>query len=581
VTTIRGTNSATSTATTTTSVTIPNDIGLTEGDTILLLAAGGTNPSWPAGWERLQWTTGVRVNAVMARKTSDGTEGGTDVTVTWSSAYDAHVHVAVIAGDADVVAYRDWYTPSVSDFNLDDTATRGLRIWWAMMRTDQNTPVCSVNRGTVYEQPSTVHAGSVLSVENPAASVGYGTFHVDQSGTGSPGIYCIVLTIDDPMEDAADAAIRADSPIGFWRMSQGGPSAFCVETGGGAHQGIYYNTPDLTPANFVPVASDYCFQGVGSDSSTNTGPYATVAEGTWDQYTTMTLEAWCNWDGNHASTIFSNDYGSSNKRRVNLSINADGTINAWVGIGTGLYSGDSVDTVTADEPAHIVWRYNGTYLHAFYQGVQVLEVAHSGSMNLASTLPWYLGRYRSGWSPFSGQLSKMAMYAGALSDERIAAHYEAGISSTSTVGTTVDLRWAVAGPVGVALDLRWAVAAATAAALDARWAVREIVAGTADLRWPVAVMAGTSSDLRWPVRELADRPVDLRWAVAAAAAAALDARWAVRELTGRPVDLRWAVQHVPRNVTVVSSALAGRSSLVQLADRRWSATLDARRLTVT
>ena len=92
---VRGTAQAFSTASTTV-VMIP--IATQAGDMLILQAVGGWAPSVPSGWNTEYSKASTNIGSFVASKVAGAGDAGTNVTVSWSGAYNNVINLIVIAG---------------------------------------------------------------------------------------------------------------------------------------------------------------------------------------------------------------------------------------------------------------------------------------------------------------------------------------------------------------------------------------------------------------------------------------------------------------------------------------------------
>jgi hypothetical protein len=112
---------------------------------------------------------------------------------------------------------------------------------------------------------------------------------------------------------------------------------------------------------------------------------------------------------------------------------------------------------------------------------------------------------------------------------------------TSTVSTTIDLRWSVSQQVSNTIDLRWSISELVSKTADLRWSISQPVTASADLRWTISQAVTNALDLRWSLAEQVVRQLDLRWSVAALVANQLDLRWQVVGQVKANLNLKWSI----------------------------------------
>lgn len=217
--------------------------------------------------------------------------------------------------------------------------------------------------------------------------------------------------------------VLADSPLIWLRLGElSGTSA--ADSSGNGRNGTHNNTPTLGVAGALAGDSDAAatFNGTNEDVS--------VANGSWmNTGTAMSAECWVKSTAT-SGVVFSRGGGTSNPFHISAS-GAAAFLFRW-GSASANASVSGTTSVNDGQWHHVVGTFDGTTLRMYVDGV--LE----GSSNAASTRSLWVTsadlRVASrGTSTFmAGTIDECALYGTALSQARITAHYDAGISSDAT-----------------------------------------------------------------------------------------------------------------------------------------------------
>lgn len=222
---------------------------------------------------------------------------------------------------------------------------------------------------------------------------------------------------------AYDDEVTTDSPVAYWKMGEasGSPQD---SSGQGNH--LTMNGSPTYGAVGIPgsYATSIDFTAAGQYGSLSSLPAVL-------QLTTWTLEGWFysnNGTPGAKSCLITEPYSGDGTVRYMLGGFSD------LGAGTdqcngGFYTSGwktALDptAVTSGAWHHFVTTYDGTTVRLYRNGVEVATLATTATPAGSEAL-----RVAGGWdttNALAGRLAHLAIYSGALSATRIAAHYNAG-----------------------------------------------------------------------------------------------------------------------------------------------------------
>lgn len=213
------------------------------------------------------------------------------------------------------------------------------------------------------------------------------------------------------------AEVLADSPLAYWRLDET-VAPTVVDSSGNGHEGNYIGTYTLDQPGLLTGDTNTCV-----DFSAGQGRYNAAT--TWADTTSMTVEAWCNPDTiSGIDTIVRRSTSSVFTWAINLNAgkpefqirNTSGTVVTAL----------AAVAVTAGTTHHIVGTFDGTTLRLYVDGV--LAATATSAAPIATGNPICIGSYHTtANAPFDGRIDEAAVYGTALSAERVARHYLAGV----------------------------------------------------------------------------------------------------------------------------------------------------------
>jgi hypothetical protein len=218
--------------------------------------------------------------------------------------------------------------------------------------------------------------------------------------------------------------VLADQPIGYWRLGEGSEMT-AVDTSPFSRNGVYQD--GVARGLSGAIAND----GDTAAQFNSTG-IMKVLSSAFDLANNFTLEAWV-----------TNDNPAGYHRICSTFDNASGGV---TGYGFGVFNNNLIftrfglqDYITSVElPSdgryhHLVLAFSDSNAAEFYlNGVLQVHMAGSGSVFTGTPFLEIGGRDVGGFTEmWNGKIDEVAVYAGVLSPERIAAHYTAGVPEPS------------------------------------------------------------------------------------------------------------------------------------------------------
>lgn len=243
----------------------------------------------------------------------------------------------------------------------------------------------------------------------------------------------------------------ADTPLAWWRFEEAaGATTFAAAAGG----------VDLTASGSVtagsPSPGPYPALGRGADFAGGRVTATSAAVASWFPRTVEVLVNLDSVPGTSSTArppLYRTD-GASGIIPLVLSWNIDGAAGSQGRLGFGWWTGSSYVSVNAAATAltaglhHIVGVYEtANILRIYVDGAEVATsgtVAARGSSTTLNTIN--VGARSDGTSPIDGRIHDLAIYNGALSADRVAAHWTA---VQQVAGVTISDGGHVAFPDGV------------------------------------------------------------------------------------------------------------------------------------
>ncbi|MSZ32188.1 MAG: hypothetical protein F2630_08275, partial [Actinobacteria bacterium] len=238
------------------------------------------------------------------------------------------------------------------------------------------------------------------------------------------------------------SAVLADSPTGFWALSDASGATSVTDQGSAGANGVPTSVTFGGATNFSPLATSQLAASFNGTASRIVVP----DNAAWNS-NTMTVEAWirpaATQSTNFASILSRNT--ASNGWWIEQT-NA-GQIFAWVN-GVSMISASGV--ITPNRWQHIAMTYNGSDIKLYVNGVVVASVGAQNIELQTISSPFQIGaRNTTPVNFYNGLISNVALYGTALTDARIQNHVQAGGFAANTVSAptvvagdgTVTLTW--------------------------------------------------------------------------------------------------------------------------------------------
>ena len=225
--------------------------------------------------------------------------------------------------------------------------------------------------------------------------------------------------------------VLQDKPVAFWQLNETSGTV-AADSSGNGYNGTYEGAPTLGAAPIAPgLGKSVSLAGGGSQYVTlSSVPSALqLVEGTfeaWTQQPTVVKGAGIFCSGFNGSTVnWAIGQGAKNNLPATSALLFGGNYN-----GGWDYAGYE-STLTAGEPAHVVYTNDGTTALLYLNGAEIYSGASQSFTPNAEAIfmggNWN-GPSGNGWVTLQGVLSNCAIYNTVLSAARIQAHYNAGIS---------------------------------------------------------------------------------------------------------------------------------------------------------
>jgi PKD repeat protein len=237
------------------------------------------------------------------------------------------------------------------------------------------------------------------------------------------------LDVSDPITISATSSgggstysqtVLADSPLAYWRLGEtSGTSA--ADASGNGRTGSYVGAPTLG----APGALSEANTAVGFNGSSQ---YVNVPYAAALNPAQFTVEGWAfitGGQGTYRSLVTSRDYSTNNARGFVIYAAADNTWQLWNGAGAG-WSIAYGPAVTLNQWTHLVGTYDGTTMRLYVNGTLVASTAAGYVQNTQRPLRIATGRTESTPTFYlPGRVDEVAVYASALSEARVQAHFAA------------------------------------------------------------------------------------------------------------------------------------------------------------
>jgi Concanavalin A-like lectin/glucanases superfamily/Lysyl oxidase len=243
-------------------------------------------------------------------------------------------------------------------------------------------------------------------------------------------------------------AVEGDYPVGYWRLAE--KSGATAHDAAGSNPGTYKNGTMLGQPSLLAgdlANSSARFDGsndyVGIPSSPSLVPSGKVS-----------VEAWIKPDALPSKDNFASIASKPESYSLQFSgPNLEFTI-MQSGVRKRLQAPSGA--VAVGRAYHVVGTYDGAIQRLYVNGVEVANAPLSGPITTNSK-PLDIGSWSEGSEAFDGTIDEVAVYAGALSAARAAAHWQAGSGEAPPETTVKDPSGLIATAASeTRIDLKWA-----------------------------------------------------------------------------------------------------------------------------
>lgn len=235
----------------------------------------------------------------------------------------------------------------------------------------------------------------------------------------------IIASAGGPAFGTYEEEVLADSPIAWWRLDEtsGSTAVDAIDSSDGTYAGG--ETLDQPP--LINAGRSVLFNGAGSGITVPDDNTLELLS------TPFTIECWIQTDSAVTQSLVGKAQSGTVFTQYALTMQADGTISALIrqqNASSPQVSAQTVVTVNDGAPHHLAMVFvpNST-LTVYIDGVERASTSHSISRSTNTSADVFLMMDNQGANPLVGYADEVAIYESALSPERIAAHYNAGIAA--------------------------------------------------------------------------------------------------------------------------------------------------------
>ena len=355
--------------------------------------------------------------AVTVRLSATATAGGTVRTTAQAQATEADPDASnnTLSLDSTITTPRADLaltgTVSPEPANVGDTLTYQLTL-------ANNGPARATNGSLQVTLPAGLTPGAATPSQGSCASSG----QVTTCALGA-------LEVGGPTQQ-----VLTDHPLGFWRLGDPAGSGSAADASGNGLAGAV--DPGVTLGQPGAIGGDTAATFPGS------GPAIVVpASAVLDLANAVSVEAW-------VRPTLSGQNGGIFEKTVNGWVNSQYMLFLEAGVAKFRVRTTSGALLPVDGPtlalnawSHVVGTFDGSALRLYVNGALVATSAAAGPLSSGSG-PSFVGRLGQNLYPFQGSLDEVAVFSGALSADRVRAHYLGGVVSvrlnaTATAGGTL------------------------------------------------------------------------------------------------------------------------------------------------
>jgi len=219
-------------------------------------------------------------------------------------------------------------------------------------------------------------------------------------------------------------AVAGDGPAGYWRLDESSGTTAANLTGSGA--GVYRNGAGVGAAGLLtaePSRKAVSLDGVDDSVSVASSSALSPTQ-------KVTVEAWVRPDalpatGSYATLVAkrSSYYLQLSGPRLEFGVYQSGGRRR-------LYA--PAGALSVGTTSHVVGVYDGSSMKVYVNGVEVASAAQTGAVSTTSN-GLQIGSWTTSTEFFDGTVDEVAVYPGALSANRVSAHYNLGTSASTVM----------------------------------------------------------------------------------------------------------------------------------------------------
>jgi uncharacterized repeat protein (TIGR01451 family) len=274
--------------------------------------------------------------------------------------------------------------------------------------------------------------GGTLSVTLPA-DMTLGTATASQ-GSCTPSGQSVSCALGAIEVGGPTTQKQADQPRGFWRLGDPAGSATAADASGNGLTAAVDPGVSLGQPGVIAGDTAATFNGGGAAVVTPASPLL-------DLSSAVSVEAWVRpTAAGQNGGIFEKTVSGWVNSQYMLMLEA-GVAKFRVRTSAGALSPVDGPVLPINTWSHLVGTFDGTTLRLYVNGALAASAAATGPLASGSG-PAYLGRLGQNLYPFQGSIDEVAVFASALSAERVRAHYLGGavtvrVTATAAAGGTL------------------------------------------------------------------------------------------------------------------------------------------------